>query len=150
MDDPPGEALSGTEEVDHVPMSVPDVEDDRHVQVAGQVQLLAEHPLLHVPGAEIIVIVQADLPDGDDPVLPGQLPQPVQIALRRFRRLVRVDAAGSPGVFVGLGEADAGFGRGQVRPDADDAGNAPVPQALEGFLPVRVKFFIVQVAVGVK
>ena len=71
MDNPAGEqAAVSLEQIQHVLVRVPHVEAHGHVDRMGQLQLLQANLLLHLPGRQVVVVVQADFPQGDHLFLP--------------------------------------------------------------------------------
>ena len=100
MDDPPGQLFLSAEKVDHIPMSIPDVKNHRHIHFNGQLHLLCHHLFLHIPGRKVVVIIQPDFPQRHALFILQHLPQFIQIPLCGILGLMGMHTAGSKHPFM--------------------------------------------------
>jgi len=125
------------------------VDDHRFAQVGGKLELGFEGAALHVPGVGIPMVVQANLPDGDDFGMPGQFTQ--------FRQGLAVHVAGVEGINpyrrphlgVAFGQGDDRPARLQPRADADHRRDPGLDRSFDDPLPILVELLRVQVTVGI-
>ena len=131
-------------------MGVPDMKHDRRADFPRQFHLLPTDLPLGLPRAQIVVIIQADLPDGLH--LTGEVHrlQLLQVFLPEALRFVGMNARRSHRFGVGTDKGRSPAGSGHVRSDDGEAGDAVFPHAVQHVLPVFVKCFFVHVTVGIK
>ena len=131
-------------------MRVPHMEGHSRPQLPGQLHLDPADLPLGFPGAQVIVVVQADLPDG--PGLPGPDPsgQPVQVSLPVSLRLMGMNAHGADRVPVALHVFHAGRGGSHVGSDHRVPGHAVLRHPGQYLFPVLVELLLVHMAVAVK
>jgi hypothetical protein len=79
---------------------LPVVDDDRQVSSRGNCHLPAEELFLCPGRTEIVVIIESDLPDGDNFCVMRQFLYYIRIAVAYFRRLMRVNADRGINFFV--------------------------------------------------
>ena len=126
------------------------MENDGHIGFAGQIQLLLQNLFLHVPGRQIVIVIQADLPQGHHLGMGQQGFQLIQVIRRRVLGLVGMDARGGIDERILLRQGDAAAGGGQIAAHADAPFHAALPQTGDGLGPVLVELFVVQMAMGIK
>ena len=95
-----------------VAVGFPLVDDHRALKLPGKTQLHAKGALLDRPGDVLIVVVQADFPDGHHLLLLGKLAVEGDQPLVHMVGVVRVGAHRGVDEVVALGEGDGGEGRG--------------------------------------
>ena len=105
VEDAPDRPVERGELVDDVAMTVPAVDDDRPVELVGQVEVAAEIILLDVERGPVPVAVEPGLADGDHLEDGSREPDHlVPVAGPRVARVVGMDADGSKNPGMGLGE----------------------------------------------
>ena len=77
MNDAFGQLLPAAEKVHHIPVGVPDMENDGLLKLHRQIHLLRHDAHLHVPGRQIVIVIQADFPQGPDPGMGQHFGEPV-------------------------------------------------------------------------
>ena len=82
------------------------VDDDRQIQLGGDLQVLGEDPSLVLVEGEVVMIVEAGLADGDDLFVPGEGFQLGQCVRCDGFGIVGVDSDGGVEVVEALGELD--------------------------------------------
>ena len=151
MDNPAGEqAAVGLEQIQHVLVRVPHMEAHGHIDRMGQLQLLQANLLLHLPGRQVVVVVQADFPQGDHLFFPQPRGQQVKVAILQGLGFMGMNSNRCIAAFVGLCEIRRVAGGGHVRADDGIPGHAPLPHAPERLVPVAIELRLVHMAVGIK
>ena len=97
------------------------------------------------------MVVEADLADGEDLGMRGEVGEARERFVRRFRGVVRVDADSRIDEGVALGEAERYLevGRAVARADGEQARDARGERAFDGLLAIFVELRVVEVAVGI-
>ena len=151
MDDPAGEQTAvGFEQIQHVLVRIPHMEAHGHVHRTGQLQLLQANLLLHLPGRQVVVVVQADFPQGNHLFLPKPRGQQVKVAVLHGLGLMGMNSHRGIAALMGLGEVRRMAGGGHVRADDGIPGHAPLPHAKERLVPVAIELRLIYMAVGIK
>jgi hypothetical protein len=136
---------------DDVGAREPAVDDDGQAGPGGERELGPQGFALDVRRREVVVIIEADLPDGPDDAARGQGLEPFEMARGEVLGLVGVDAGrGQDGREFGgqPGDRREALRTGQVgrAEDGDDPGGESPP---DDVAPVGVELGHVQVGVGV-
>ena len=132
-------------------VGLPLMDDDGKLQLPGKLQLHPKGPLLDFPGDVLIVVIQADFPDGHHlRVLPDQLPVGVQKIFRHFVRGIRVGTDGGVDKGIPLCQGAGGFGGKKAAAGVHQQTDACFRQSGDEGFPVRVKGPVVQMGVGIK
>ena len=131
-------------------MGLPVVDDHRHLQVPGQTQLGLKHPLLHLPGGKIVVVVQADLPNGHHLWFLRQPGQCLQVPGLELFCLMGVHPHGTEEKGILLGQLQAALAGGQVAGSIHHRHHPLLGQGGEELIPVGVKPAVVIVGMGVE
>ena len=151
MQHPGGQlAFAGAKQLQHIAVSVPDVEGYRHVLLPGEAELPQQHFLLLLPGRVFVVVVQPDFPHAHDlGVLqpPGEI---VQLLLPEAVGLLRMHAhhAVDGGVLAGQ-RRDAAAGS-KVASRTDAAVHARRCHAGKHLFHFALKALVFQMAMGIK
>ena len=140
----------GPKQVQHIAVSVPDMESHRHVLLPGKDQLPQQHFLLLFPGRIFIVVIQPDLAHADNlGVLqpPGEI---VQLLLPEAVGLLRMHAhhAVDGGVLAGQ-RRDPAAGI-QIASRTDAAVHARRRHAGKHLFHFALKALVFQMAMGIK
>ena len=140
----------GPQNIQHIAMSVADMEHNRHAQAARQQQLLFKHLLLNVPGRQVVVIIQPDFSYAYDALFllpPGQ----TRLAfIRPEFGLVGMKTHNAIDIFVLPGQVDDALAGRQVAACQDAAAHPVFRHAGHYLIPILVKAFILQMAMTVK
>ncbi len=150
MDDPLGQRFAGAEIIHHIPVGVPDMENDGLVHFQRQIDLLIHHFFLCVPGRQIVIVIQADFSQCHHFFPAQQGTKDGKVILRRVLAVMGMNARRGKDPFMGKGEIHASLGRGNVAAHAYAALHPRFQHPLIGFLTVKLIFFIIQMAMGVK
>src|SRR6185503_1787169 len=125
------------------------VDDDRQPDLARQVDLIAEGAALVLAGREIVVVIEADLADGDRLGTPGRLADVPRDRGGPVLRLVRVDAGGEMDEVVQRRQVGAGGGVADERGHRDQALDPRGPGARDHLVAVGIEVLQRQVGVAV-
>src|SRR6476646_516303 len=130
---------------------LPGVDDDRLWRIDGELQLTREDAALHFARREIVMVIQADLTDGEDLGVSSQDLEMIEGRGRGFRRVVRMYAYSRVDELVHIGETDGRFeiGRAIARADGQHACYTGGAGTLDNGIQVGLKLCIIQVAVRV-
>ena len=136
--------------VHHVSVRVAVVNDNRQIQLLGQLDLPREPFLLHVDVAVEIVVIEPDFPDGDDFfVLFRQFSDRGKFFLRRILCQLRMNSDRRINLRILPRQRQRRLTRRQIFRRADDV-IAHVKNARQHRLPIIVKRFVVQMRMRIK
>jgi hypothetical protein len=135
--------------LEHIVVGLAAVDHNGQFQRQGQLKLSSKRRSLRVARAEIIVIVEANLADGNNPLRYGHGAELPFVVSPKAIRIVRMNSDGSPDVTLPFRNADAGFGAWKVVSDCKHPLNASVSRTLEDAAYVTHKLLMAQMAVRV-
>lgn len=131
-------------------MGFPVVDDHRQAGFPGQVQLADQEFLLQAMGRVlVIVIIQADLPDGHHPGIRAPCFDLVQVLQGAVADLFRMDPHRRPHKGVLVGQAEGHFGAGNVTAGINDPGHG-LSDCPEQLFPVSVEILHVHMGMGIE
>ncbi|MPM96460.1 hypothetical protein SDC9_143623 [bioreactor metagenome] len=145
-----GDAWISPHNLQTVPVSLPVVHHHGEAQAQSQRHLSPEHVLLKVPGGVVVMIIQADFPNGLDLGVEGHGLQGRQPAGGNVFRVVGMNADGGVDEGVAVGQLNTLAGGSHVAPGTEHQRNALVGQSADNGVPVGVEGPVVIMGVGVK
>jgi hypothetical protein len=129
----------------------PRMNHHRFARLTGQFQLAPEDGMLRVARSEIIMIIQADLPQGDHLGMAGQLAERCPGVGAGPARMMGMHAHRRPDRFVALGQPDGSLEirRPLTCSDGQHAIHSLGQRPVDHRFPVRVEFVAIQMAMRI-
>jgi hypothetical protein len=128
------------------------VDTHRQVELSRHPDLATKLALLHVPWGVIVVIIETDLPPGDDAVRlrrTGEAHQHFVILRRGMLGLVRMDAHRGEHPPIPLRQRHRTLTASSIHAEGQDRRDARLPGARNDGVAVRIEVWHVEVSVGI-
>ena len=139
------------QDLQRILMRLPLMNDHRQIQLSGQSHLLPEAENLLLPGYILIVIIQANLPNGFDlGISLRQIPVFLQTLIPDLVRRIGMGAYSGINPVNAPGQGAGSLGGGQITAGVHEKPNSLLREPGQELLPVQVKPAVIQMGMGIK